>query len=254
MSRDPRRVMRAFWDQKARENPMYYISSYRPYDQQDQDEFWSWGEKLTERYLEESGIAFTGEERVLEIGCGIGRMTRALGKRFREVVAIDVSDEMVRQAGEHLAEMPNVTVRLGTGVDLAGLDDNAFDFVFSYLVFQHIPEAEVTRLYLAEAARVLRPGGWFHFQVNGEAERRGMRGALHTVRGWARRSAAHLRHAFGARPRQTGPHGLDSPAWRGSRLPVAEVVATCEAAGLDVKRTRGEGTQYLWVTARKRGG
>jgi SAM-dependent methyltransferase len=245
--KEPRRgVMRGFWDRKARENPMYYISSYRPYDQQDPDEFWRWGETLTERYLAESEIPFTGRERVLEIGCGIGRMTRPLARRFASVVGIDVSEEMVRQAREQMAELPNVEVQLGNGDDLAGLDDASFDFVFSYLVFQHVPDADITRRYLREASRVLRDGGWLHVQVNGATgadEPTGtsrLRGALGRVR----------KALAGART--NAPTELDSPAWRGSRLPLPEARAACESAGLEVVRTRGEDTPVLWLTARRR--
>ncbi|HYM82300.1 MAG TPA: class I SAM-dependent methyltransferase [Candidatus Limnocylindria bacterium] len=251
MSEDPRRTMRDFWDAKARENAMYYISSYRPYDRQDADEFWGWGEKLTERYLAESGIPFTGRERVLEIGCGIGRMTRALAARFAAVVATDVSEEMVRQAREHLSGRPNVEVRIGSGVDLAEFPDASFDFVFSYLVFQHIPDPEVTRRYLREAARVLAPAGWFLFQINGETkDATAHRHGLVAARRWVARGAGALRRALKSGARR-GPTGLDSPAWRGSRLPLAEARATCEAAELEVVRTHGEGTQYLWIAARK---
>jgi SAM-dependent methyltransferase len=238
--------MRGFWDRKARENAMYYISSYRPYDRQDPEEFWRWGETLTERYLAESGIPFTGRERVLEIGCGIGRMTRPLARRFAAVVGLDVSEEMVRQAREHLAGFAGVEIRLGSGDDLAGLDDASFDFVFSYLVLQHVPDADIARRYLREAGRVLKPGGWLHVQVNGEPLGGGpslaarMRGAIGRVK------AALAPHRGGPR--------TDSPAWRGSRLPLPEARAACAAAGLEVVRTRGENTPVLWITARKPAG
>jgi ubiquinone/menaquinone biosynthesis C-methylase UbiE len=250
VSHERRRTMRDFWDAKARENPMYYISSYRPYDQQDEGEFWGWGEKLTDRYLAESGIPFTGRERVLEIGCGIGRMTRALASRFASVVATDVSDEMIQQARKHLASCPNVEVKLGSGEDLAGFPDGSFDLVFSYLVFQHIPDPEVTRHYLREAARVLAPGGWFLFQINGENEESDRRPRRGAARRWVARSVERLRRRWNAGPRR-GPTGLDSPAWRGSRVPLPEARATCEAAGLRVVRSHGEGTQYLWIAAHK---
>ena len=74
-------IMRSFWDAKARENATYYVSSYRPYDDQDPAEFWEWGEKLAERFLAESGIPFDGTETMLEIGCGVGRMTRYFAGR-----------------------------------------------------------------------------------------------------------------------------------------------------------------------------
>lgn len=240
---DPREVMRAFWDEKARENATYYISSYRPYDQQDDAEFWRWGETLTARLLEESGLPFTGGERVLEIGCGIGRMTVPLARRFREVVGLDVSEEMVRRAREVLTAEPNARIELGNGIDLAGLDDASFDFVFSYLVLQHVTDPGIVRGYLREIARVLKPGGAFHLQVNGAPPER----ADPARRLWS--AAARLKRLLAGASR--GPRGLESPAWRGCRVPLPLAREYCGAAGLALERTRGGGTQYLWLTGHR---
>ncbi len=264
MSDDPRRVMKEFWDEKAKENAMYYISSYRDYDDQDPEEFWRWGETLTERFLRESEIPFAGDERVLEIGCGIGRMTAALARRFREVEGIDVSEEMTRRARAALAGTPNARVSVANGADLAGFASGSFDFVFSYLVFQHIPDPEITKGYLREIGRVLREGGWMHVQVNGEGDAPAAGGgraaggasgesAGAPVRARLRRLGARAARALGIAGGRRGPSGLDCPAWRGSRLRLADVARVCGEASLEIVRTRGEGTQYLWVTARKRG-
>jgi ubiquinone/menaquinone biosynthesis C-methylase UbiE len=110
------RMMKDFWDAKARENAMYYISSYRPYDEQDPGEFWKWGGILAQQILDESGISFTGEETMLEIGCGIGRMSVWFAERFKHVHGIDVSEEMIGQARDNLAHISNVTVRVGNGL------------------------------------------------------------------------------------------------------------------------------------------
>jgi ubiquinone/menaquinone biosynthesis C-methylase UbiE len=248
MSRNPRETMRTFWDEKARENATYYISSYRPYDAQDDAEFWRWGEILTARLLEESGIPFHGSERVLEIGCGIGRMTLPLARRFREVTGIDVSEEMVLRAEENLRQTPNARSRAGNGTDLSEFPDASFDFVFSYLVLQHVPAPEIVAGYLKEIGRVLAPGGWCHVQVNGESAMATAAnvGALDRVRGWAARALA----AAGLRPTR-GPRGLESPAWRGCRVPLAEARVFLDRAGLEWVRSSGEDTQYLWLTARR---
>lgn len=263
MTQDARRQMKDFWDEKAKENAMYYISSFRPYDDQDPEEFWRWGEILTERFLGESGIRFTGRERVLEIGCGIGRMTAALARRFRDVHGIDVSEEMVRRAHDALAGTPNIRVSAANGVDLADFGDATFDLVFSYLVFQHIPDPEITKGYLRDIGRVLSPGGWMHVQVNGEgdaapaAASKPDAGAPRPLgarlRGIPARAARLVKSALRGGRAPSGPTGFDNPAWRGSRLTLAEVSRVCEDAGLEITRTEGVGTQYLWVTARKRG-
>jgi SAM-dependent methyltransferase len=244
MTRDPSHVMRDFWDAKARENATYYISAYRPYDAQDEGEFWAWGETLTARLLEESGLELTGRERVLDLGCGIGRMTVPLARRFREVVGADVSAEMVRRARETLAPFPHARAEIVNGTDLSGFAAGSFDFVFSYLVLQHVPEPAIVRGCLLEIGRVLAPGGAFHVQVNGEPERGEPLGAR--LRGAASRA---LRALAPGEPR--GPRGLESPAWRGCRVPLERARAFLAEAGLTLERTRGEGTQYLWLTGRR---
>ena len=237
--------MREFWDEKARENAMYYISSCRPYDQQDPEEFWKWGTILGGRFLDESGIEFSGEESILEIGCGMGRMSRYFATRFGHVTGVDVSEEMIQLGRAALGGMGNVTLDVGTGTDLSLYDADQFDFVFSYIVFQHIPDASITENYLREAGRVLKAGGNFYFQVN-------------TTRPTLReRLGAIKRRVLGSGPEQTGdtagagPSGLDHPAWVGSRVTVPRVQRVLRDCGMQVASIAGEGTQYTWVRAVK---
>ncbi len=232
--------MRAFWDEKARENPMYYISSFRDYDDQDPDEFWSWGETLGDRFLRESEIPFTGQEHVLEIGCGLGRMTRYFGSRFARVNGLDVSAEMVTQAREH-NQLDNVSYDVGSGASLNVYEDETFDFVFSYIVFQHIPDPEVTLSYLREIGRVLKPRGHTYFQLN--TSQPSLRERLNLGRFVKRRSASADSAA--------GPKGLDNPAWIGSRIPESRVRDTLARAGLSIAAVKDPGTQYTWFCARK---
>ena len=247
-------LMRIFWDRKARENAMYYISSYRAFDDQDPDEFWKWGRKLAEQFLAESSIDFSGEEAMLEIGCGIGRMTAYFAERFRSVHGLDVSPEMISQAGKSLAGYGNVTLHTGNGYDLSGLADASFDFVFSYIVFQHIPDPGITFRYIEETGRVLKNGGYFYFQVNNSKASWQTRLRLGTRwRAFLKSCGLSAQKPLPAEkaPPAAGPTDLDNPAWRGSRMSLAQLEAACESAGLEITGLRGEGTQYLWVKAVK---
>jgi ubiquinone/menaquinone biosynthesis C-methylase UbiE len=238
--------MRDFWDQKARENAMYYISSYRAYDQQDPAEFWKWGGILAEKFLGESGCRFTGEEAMLEIGCGVGRMTKYFAGRFRHVTALDVSPEMIRQAQENLAGVNNVRLEVGNGSNLAPYPDASFDFVFSYIVFQHIPDPNVTLGYIREAGRVLRPSGSFYFQINTMPRISPLRAAL----GKAKRAFLGGRTSP-ASAATSGPRDLDHPAWQGSRVTMTDVTAALRTGSMRIENVEGEGTQYTWVLARR---
>src|SRR6185369_17011653 len=109
------------------------------------------------------------EMRVLEIGCGAGRITRALAEVFGEVHVVDVSGEMVERARQALEGIPHAHVYQNNGADLSVVPEVPFDFAFSVIVFQHIPSREIVENYVREVHRRLRPGGLFKFQVNGVA-------------------------------------------------------------------------------------
>lgn len=96
--------------------------------------------------------------RVLDLGVGGGRTVPFLKGPAREYVAVDYADAMVEACR---ARHPGVDVRRGDARDLAGLDDEHFDFVFfSYNSIDYMP-AEERRSVYASAHRVLRPGGRF---------------------------------------------------------------------------------------------
>ena len=164
--------MREDWDQRARENARYYVNTANSL--WTDDEFFASGEKtVSEEILTDMENICQGKQpgemRVLEIGCGAGRVTRALAKLFGEVHAVDVSGEMVSQAKLALREFPKAFVYQNNGLDLAVIPSLEFDFAFSSIVFQHIPSREIIENYVREVNRLLRPGALFKFQVQGYA-------------------------------------------------------------------------------------
>ncbi|HEX2943218.1 MAG TPA: class I SAM-dependent methyltransferase [Rhodopila sp.] len=96
---------------------------------------------------------------VLDLGCGIGRMTVALAGKVRSVLGIDVSDAMVREAELRCAGLPNVGLAVTTGADLAPWPDDTFDLVLAVDSFPYLVQAGVAEQHVAEGRRVLRPGG-----------------------------------------------------------------------------------------------
>jgi SAM-dependent methyltransferase len=102
-----------------------------------------------------------GQDVVLNIGCGVGRVERYLAPHVAELWAIDVSGEMIRRARARLEGLANVRLReVGNDEFLRAFDSDRFDLVFSFLVLQHL-EKEDALLYMREARRVLQPGGRF---------------------------------------------------------------------------------------------
>jgi ubiquinone/menaquinone biosynthesis C-methylase UbiE len=145
---------RDFWDRSAAVDSLTAIVT-------DSDErgYWSSG-----RAEAEALRRFLGPDaRVLDVGCGTGRVMEHLAPWCREVHGIDISERMVDGGRERLAHLPNVHFHHGNGYDLAGFGDGSFDVVYSIVALQHMSRT-VAYNYLLESNRVLRQDGvlWFY--------------------------------------------------------------------------------------------
>jgi SAM-dependent methyltransferase len=99
----------------------------------------------------------TDRNDALDFGCGAGRLTQALADSFGSAVGVDISRSMLA-AAEKYNTHPNCRFVLNERPDLSVFDAASFDLVYSTIVLQHIPPPMALG-YLAEFARVLRPGG-----------------------------------------------------------------------------------------------
>jgi cyclopropane fatty-acyl-phospholipid synthase-like methyltransferase len=95
----PSSEMGAFWDRRARENPFYFVDNRIDYRSPDLERFWADGEQTVDAVLSPLGASVRPGDAVVEIGCGVGRLTRALARRAGRVVAVDVSEEMIARRG-----------------------------------------------------------------------------------------------------------------------------------------------------------
>jgi SAM-dependent methyltransferase len=97
------------------------------------------------------------EARVLDLGCGGGHVTFHVAPHVREVVAYDLSPEMLDVVGRAATErgLGNVTTKQGV-VESLPFDAGSFDLVLSRFSAHHWRDFEAG---LREAARVLKPGG-----------------------------------------------------------------------------------------------
>ena len=228
--------MGAFWDERAREDALFFVDDRVEYGNADVEAFFAGGEEAVANFERLLGFEVAGRQ-VVEIGCGVGRLTRVLATKADRVRALDVSAEMLERARRHNPHVENVTWLLGDGTSLAGVDDGSSDGVFSHVVFQHIPDPAITLGYIREMGRVLVPGGWAAFQISDDPSIHRANTAL----------GARLRAMVGR-----GPRGRDNPAWVGSAVALDDVRSTADAAGMTVERAIGEGTQYCLVLLRRR--
>jgi len=209
--------MQEDWDQRARINARYFVNTARA-DWTDEEFFRSGEQTVAEEILTDMINICQGKDpgdmRVLEIGCGAGRVTRALAKLFGEVHGVDVSGEMVALAREALRDCPNAFVYQNNGMDLSVLPPGLiFDFAFSSIVFQHIPSREIIENYVREVNRVLRPGALFKFQVQGD----------------------------------TRVRSTPDDTWIGVPFSEQEAVEMALRCGFEPRYRHGAGRQYFWL-------
>ena len=164
--------MKKEWNERTKMNPLFVIAT----DHSDTEEdFWNSGigecdDILginTERFKKIIENKETSKMNILEIGCGIGRILIPMSKFFGSVIGIDISSEMVLLGQKYVSHIPNCSIVENNGVDLSEFSDNSFDFCYSFIVFQHIPEKQIVENYIKEVSRILKSSCLFRFQVRG---------------------------------------------------------------------------------------
>ena len=77
--------------------------------------------------------------RVLDFGCGVGRLVLPLSRLCEEVVGVDVAEAMLSEAAANCRQAGATNVRLIRGDDRLSGVTGPFDFIHSFIVFQHVP-------------------------------------------------------------------------------------------------------------------
>lgn len=94
----------------------------------------------------------------LEIGFGGGRLLAAASSHFNRVIGVDIHDSFGRvQQMLDDRGIKNAQLLKGDGKTLP-VETNSIDFVYSFIVLQHLPLVDVLQSYLSEVKRVLKPG------------------------------------------------------------------------------------------------
>jgi SAM-dependent methyltransferase len=215
------------WDRRAKRDARYYIAKR---DSASEIAFRSSALRDLNALL--SDVTGIGHHSVaLEIGCGIGRLLKPLVDRVKEAHGVDASGEMIALARDYLRGVDRVHVYENGGTSLDQFGDETFDFVFSYITFQHIPERRIIESYVRESRRVLKPKGLFKFQVDG----RGGSLVWSLWRTFTRRTT-----------------------WRGIMFTPEQIQKLARDAGFEVltcsydpSRSGLRRRQYLWVVCRK---
>jgi ubiquinone/menaquinone biosynthesis C-methylase UbiE len=112
---------------------------------------------LTQRFVDALGEAINGS--VLDVACGPGILSAAIAKSARDVVAFDLTPEMLKKAAQRCAaaDVSNVRFREGNANELP-FSNAAFDAAVTRLSVHHFDRPARV---ISEIFRVLRPGGRF---------------------------------------------------------------------------------------------
>ncbi|MCC6243947.1 MAG: class I SAM-dependent methyltransferase [Gemmatimonadaceae bacterium] len=188
-------TVRKTFEKLGREDPLYGVLTdhKRRHNKWDPVEFFETGVAEVTRMMQAMAAIPLDAPRgdALDFGCGVGRLTLALGAHFERVVGIDIADTMIERAREYNTLGDRITYLVNTRDDLSLLPTASFDFVYSSIVLQHIPPESAKR-YIAEFMRILRPGGVAAFHVpSGKPYAPGSLGAM-----WYRVRREYLRRAW----------------------------------------------------------
>lgn len=195
------------------------------------------GEEDVARALSVTKMRVGHARTLLEIGCGVGRMSAALATRFGRVIGVDVAPTLIAEAQRH-NPCENVSFEVCDGVHLRPSTASGCDSAFSYEVLYYLNRQQLTT-YFIDMFVLLRSGGEFVFHLNMEPIR------LTTRLSFLFRRALY---ACGIKQWRGWPTGAGlkrhyhSEAW---------LRRTLERVGFRVERIVGPNLRQKWVVASK---
>ncbi|MEO8147569.1 MAG: class I SAM-dependent methyltransferase [Bacteroidia bacterium] len=133
----------------------------------DKNDFFASGRneiRVVFEYLKTNGLLPVDNNKAMDFGCGVGRLTRALSDLFLVVDGIDVSPTMIAKANELNKEFKDRMFFFVNQNTKTNYEDNNFSFIYTTIVLQHIPYPQQVE-YIAEFTRILKPGGVLVFQI-----------------------------------------------------------------------------------------
>jgi 2-polyprenyl-3-methyl-5-hydroxy-6-metoxy-1,4-benzoquinol methylase len=206
------------WRQIGKDDPLWGVLSWdgTEHGRWDLEQFFAQGEQEIARFLAEAealGISIN-RGSVLDFGCGVGRLSRALATRFDAVQGVDISQPMIDQARRLVGEQhPNCRFDQSLSERLP-YPSTSFDLVLTNIVLQHVPP-RIAGGYIREFVRLLGPGGVAIFQVPSEAKvgstssRPYVRAAMNALPSQWREEIFRRRTRQG--PRDLPMHGIPRP-------------------------------------------
>ena len=111
-----------------------------------------------------NGVQLDPTDAVLDVGCGEGTLSLAIGKSVKSIVVVDLSEESIANAKAKAEEVPNIAAHFYCqSLETLGFEHHQFDKVFSFSVIEHIPNY---REVFEEIFDLLKDGGQLIISVD----------------------------------------------------------------------------------------
>jgi SAM-dependent methyltransferase len=155
------------WEKWGRDDPYFGVLSEDRFSvaniEASREEFFRSGRGFVRDLLSrfEESFGPLDRQRVLDHGCGVGRLSLPFARHFERVVALDVSQSMIAEAKNNAARDGAANIDFLVADDQLSRAEGQFDFVNSHLTLQHIPVRRGVPILFRLIDKV-RPGGGFH--------------------------------------------------------------------------------------------
>ncbi len=181
-------------------------------------------------------------KRILDLGCGPGRLIGTFVSSFDHVTGVDVSDEAIRLCRQRLGDVANCSLIRGGVEDLAAMEAAEFDVIVSVSTFQHVPDRDEIIRYIRECDRLLVGGGVAILEI-------AMGGIVRELRDRAIDSARLSAQRLGmASPGSNLALPAGDPYWRGARLSSDDLEAALGDLAHDCRIAHGAIKSWVILT------
>jgi len=257
--RDIGKSMKEQWDEIAHENAFYGVLSIEDFehvDAVDFNRFWDTGRRDVDSFMEMVGLSSASELAMVEIGCGLGRMTHRFAELFRKAYAVEVSSRMLEGAKGYWQHLDNIEWVLGNGEDLHQIENESVDFVFSFMVLQHIPDPNIAVNYIRESARIMKKGASAFLQFRTVPRTMSLLALKYYIAtNWPSSVAKPLRRVWDMTFRQKATRARfarEYESWRGCVIKPSLIDAIASEVHLQIKKVGRLGEQYTYYVFLKK--
>lgn len=206
---------------------VYTAAKFRGHNiEKSREEFFSSGERSIGIFLDRAerhfGALQTG--KALDFGCGVGRLTIPLARRFKSAVGVDISEDMIAEAKQNCERFQITNATFLESDDDLSMATGLFDLVLSYIVLQHLPCDRGMKV-ANRLLNLLAPGGIaiLHFTT-----RRLNDSTQDKLRYWARHNVPQVAASW----RYIRGKGWSTLSMRMSEYEMSEILALFKKHGM----------------------